>query len=68
MDTFRFLYGMLTYPLYLALLTAGCWKATGPVVALGIVAGIFLHNLLYVKLRPVPATSHDVPEKEGIHQ
>ncbi len=67
-DTFRFLYGMLVFPIYLALLVLGCWIAAGPANALGVAAGILVHNFLYVKLRPVQDSLHDVPEKDGVHQ
>ncbi len=67
-DTFRFLYALLAFPIYLAILILGCWITAGPAIGLGVAAGVFLHNLLYVKLRPVPEPLHDVPEKDGVHQ
>lgn len=54
LDTFRFLYALLAFPLYLALLAGVCWTWMGPTAALAVIAGVMLHNLLYVKLRPVP--------------
>lgn len=51
MSTFRFLYALLAFPLYLGLLAAGFALSGAPPQAYWLLPGLFLFNLLYVKFR-----------------
>lgn len=51
LSTFRFLLALLAFPIYLGLLAAAFALSGAPSEAYGILPGLFLFNLLYVKFR-----------------
>lgn len=51
MSTFRFGFALITAPIYLILLGVLFGIFTGWITGIAVPAGVFLHNILYIKLR-----------------
>lgn len=49
MSTYRFLYALMAFPIYYIFIVLIFWNIMGLAAAFGIVAGLFLFNLMYVK-------------------